>query len=206
MRGDAVSKVTVLCLAALGIVMLGGAASSQSAANSSGSSVPPAPSTQSSAQPSPQSAPGAASDTSAAQPPDDWPEGPGKAEIFRTCNTACHTPDMLMGHNQDAGAWSDTVFQMVQRGAQGSDEDFAAIVNYLAANFGPAPDKVNMNEATAMNLRNWLGMGEETADAIVTYRAEHGAFKSLDDVKKVPGVDANFLDAVKDRLIFPAAH
>lgn len=141
-------------------------------------------------------------DSSVAQPADDWPDAPGKSQIFRTCNTACHTPDMLIGHNQDASAWSDTVYEMVQRGAQGSDEDFTAIVNYLGTYFGTAPDKVDINKATAMNLRNWLGIDEESADAIAAYRAKHGEFKSLDDLKKVSGLDAKYLDAVKGRLVF----
>ena len=91
---------------------------------------------------------------------------------------------------------------MIQNGAQGSDQDFSAILQYLATNFGPMPAKVNVNKANAMNFRSWLGMPEKEAEAIVAYRGQHGDFKSLDDLKKVPGVDANYIDSEKNLLTF----
>jgi competence protein ComEA len=37
---------------------------------------------------------------------------------------------------------------------------------------------------------------------VIEYRKKNGDFKSLDDLKKVPDVDAKKLDAKKDRLAF----
>ena len=37
---------------------------------------------------------------------------------------------------------------------------------------------------------------------LVKYRAEHGNFKSIDDLKKVPGIDPAKIEAKKDVLIF----
>ena len=91
---------------------------------------------------------------------------------------------------------------MIQNGAQGSDEDFSAILQYLVTNFGPMPPKINVNKATAMNLRSWLGMPEKEAEAIVAYRQQHGDYKSLDDLKKVPGVDPNYIESEKALLTF----
>jgi competence protein ComEA len=153
----------------------------------SGNSTPPA--AQSQAAPAP------------AQPADEWPDGPGKAIFLQTCSV-CHTPENVLGHNLDSDGWTDILQRMVQFGAQGSDDDFTAILNYLVTNFPPAPAKVNINKATAMNLRNWLGMPQASAEAIVAYRTQHGDFKTLDDVKAVPGVDTKFLDSVKDSLTF----
>ncbi|HKX30835.1 MAG TPA: helix-hairpin-helix domain-containing protein, partial [Blastocatellia bacterium] len=40
------------------------------------------------------------------------------------------------------------------------------------------------------------------AAAIIQYRAKNGKFKSIEDLKKVPGVDAAKIEAKKDRLTF----
>lgn len=136
-----------------------------------------------------------------AQPVDEWPAGPGKQVFLQTCST-CHSAENVIGHNLDTGGWTDELNQMIQNGAQGSDDDFSAILQYLVTNFGPMPPKVNINKATAMNLRSWLGMPEKEAEAIVAYRDQHGDFKTLDDVKKVPGVDPNYIDSEKNMLTF----
>jgi len=40
------------------------------------------------------------------------------------------------------------------------------------------------------------------AEAIVAYRQANGDFKTLDDLKKVPGLDAVKVDAQKTRITF----
>jgi competence protein ComEA len=179
-------KVTGFC--SLGCVLLLGASALTSQTTPPPASAPPAASA-----PAAQSAP--------ANPVDEWPDGPGKAIFLQTCSN-CHTPENVLGHNLDSDGWTDLLNRMIQFGAQGSDDDFGAILSYLTTNFGPAPPKVNINKATAMNLRNWLGMPQKEAQDIVDYRTQHGDFKSLDDVKKVPNVDLKFLDSVKDNLTY----
>lgn len=133
---------------------------------------------------------------------DEFPDGPGKAQLFQSCNTVCHTPENVIGRAQDADGWNETLNKMIGIGAQGSDDDFGAILTYLTTNFGPMPAKININKVTAMNLRNWLGLSEKQASLIVAYRTKNGDFKSLDEVEKVPGVNATILDSQKDRLTF----
>jgi competence protein ComEA len=140
----------------------------------------------------------------APQATDEWPNGPGKATFLQTCSV-CHSPENVLGHNLSSDEWTDLLNKMVQYGAQGSDADFSAILNYLSTNFPPAPAKVNVNTATAMNFRNWLGMQEAMAESIVAYRAQHGDFKSLDDLKAVPDVDPKFLYSIKDLLTYDPA-
>jgi competence protein ComEA len=144
-----------------------------------------------------------AAGTQAATPPggDEWPAGPGKAIFLQTCSN-CHSPENVLGHNLDSDGWTDILNRMIQFGAQGSDSDFSSILNYLTTNFGPAPAKVNINKATAMNLENWLSVPQKSAEAIVAYRQQNGDFKSLDDVEKVPNVDTKFLDSIKDGLVY----
>jgi hypothetical protein len=65
------------------------------------------------------------------------PDGKGKAELLRIC-TACHGVDTATSLRQSSDEWLSTVQEMVQRGADGSDDDLHNIVAYLSTNFGPA--------------------------------------------------------------------
>ena len=40
------------------------------------------------------------------------------------------------------------------------------------------------------------------AAAIIQYREKNGNFKSIEDLKKVPGIDVDKIEAKKDRLTF----
>ena len=92
---------------------------------------------------------------------------------------------------------------MIARGAQGSDEDFQAILDYLSKNFlGEAARPLNVNTATSVELESVLLLLRKEAAAVIAYREKNGLFKSVDDLKKVPGIDAKKIDAQKDRLYF----
>jgi competence protein ComEA len=62
--------------------------------------------------------------------------------------------------------------------------------------------KINVNKATAKDLENALRIPEKQAAAIIHQREEKGDFKSVDDLIKVPGVDASKIEANKKRLAF----
>lgn len=48
--------------------------------------------------------------------------------------------------------------------------------------------KVNINSADAKTLMSLKGIGEKKAKAILDYRKKNGKFKSLADLKNVPGI------------------
>lgn len=48
--------------------------------------------------------------------------------------------------------------------------------------------KVDLNTANAEELQRLPGIGETKAQAILTYRAEQGAFGSVEELKQVPGI------------------
>ena len=91
---------------------------------------------------------------------------------------------------------------MVQRGAQGTDDEFADVVDYLTKTVSVEAAKINVNKATAKELQTGLGVSDKDADAILQYRTANGDFKSIDDLKKVPGLDAAKIDAKKAKLTF----
>ena len=56
-------------------------------------------------------------------------------------------------------------------------------------------DPVNLNTATVEQLDALPGVGPSTAQAIVDYREQHGAFKSVQGLNEVKGIgDAKFAD------------
>ncbi|AUZ84062.1 ComEA family DNA-binding protein [Methylophaga nitratireducenticrescens] len=51
-----------------------------------------------------------------------------------------------------------------------------------------AADKININTASADELQLLNGVGPSTANAIVQYREENGAFTTVDDLVSIKGI------------------
>ncbi len=133
---------------------------------------------------------------------DQLPEGYGKAATVRVCGK-CHSPERAASLHQKRSAWEDTIVKMMKLGADGSNEEFEAILTYLSTHFGPeAPAPININTADAVDLEAGLLLLRSQAKAMIEYRAEHGDFKSLDDLRKVPGLDFQKVESKKSRLVF----
>ena len=128
---------------------------------------------------------------------DRFPEGPGKAELVKVCS-GCHEPENVFAYPKTAGEWSGTLANMAQLGAEATPQEWRLIEQYLDAQLA----LIRINEAAAEELQRTLDVPETVAQATVKYRQEHGTFKSMDDVKKVPGLEAAKVDARKDRFIF----
>jgi competence protein ComEA len=129
------------------------------------------------------------------------PDGPGKATLLKVCSS-CHSPDNVLANGQDRAGWEATINKMAGFGANASDDEFTEILDYLTKNFPPPTAPVNVNKATTAQLVSGLGLSTAEGDAIVKYREKNGDFKTIDDLKKVPDVDAKKIDAKKDKLAF----
>lgn len=61
-----------------------------------------------------------------------------------------------------------------------------------------APTVVDVNSATAQQLESLPGVGPATAQAIISYRSEHGHFASIEDLALVKGIGPAKLGQLKD--------
>jgi cytochrome c5 len=67
--------------------------------------------------------------------PDPLPEGDGKKLVMKIC-TDCHGAEQIVAKKRTKAEWDDVISDMVQKGAEGKDAEFDAIVAYLVKNFG----------------------------------------------------------------------
>ena len=112
------------------------------------------------------------------------PDGPGKETTRKICSN-CHEIETVTAARRTKIGWQQMVEDMAGRGAEGSDEELAAIVTYLTTFYG----KINVNTASADDLRKALGLSEKEAQAIVSWREKNGKYSSFDQLQKTPGVD-----------------
>ena len=130
------------------------------------------------------------------------PDGPGKDETARVCGS-CHDTANAVAVRLTREGWQNLIVDMVNRGAVATDEDMQAILEYLTTHFpGDAARPLNINTATNVELESILQLLRKEATALIQYRQKHGKFKSIDELKKVPGVDFKKIESRKDRIVF----
>jgi competence protein ComEA len=134
----------------------------------------------------------------------EFPVGEGRDAVMRLC-VRCHSPNIILASGQNRLGWENTITKMVRLGATGDDEDFTDIADYLTKNFPPsAVQKIFVNMATDKQIATVLEISVDDAKAMVAYRDKQQGFKSIEDMKQVPNVDAKKIEAKKDRLVFGA--
>jgi competence protein ComEA len=126
------------------------------------------------------------------------PDGPGKDLVEAICSE-CHTTERISTQQLTKPQWADKVLEMLQEAPDVKQSERDKIVEYLAKSF---PAHANVNKDDAKKLQATLAISPESASAIVSYRQKNGSYKTLDDLKKVPGVDATKLDAKRDVIDF----
>ena len=132
----------------------------------------------------------------------EFPPGDGREAVMRIC-VKCHSPNIILAYGQNRVGWENTITKMARLGAKGTDDDYSDIADYLTANFPPsAIQKVFVNMATDKQLADILEISLDEAKAIIAYRDEIKGFKSIEEMKSVPNVDAKKIDAKKDHLVF----
>ena len=64
----------------------------------------------------------------------------------------------------------------------------------------PPSAPINLNTATPEQLDQLDGVGPATAQKILAYRQEHGGFRSVAELDRVPGIGPARMAALKDRV------
>ena len=128
------------------------------------------------------------------------PEGRGKDAVVKSC-LECHGAANIRKARKESGEWSDSVDDMIDRGAKVEASQVESLVAYLVKNFG-AGAKVQMNSAPLEEIKVVLGFTVPEAQAVVDYRENVGLYKDWRDVLKVRGLDVAKVEAKKDSMAF----
>lgn len=135
----------------------------------------------------------AATQEKAAGPPD----AKGNATLEKIC-IGCHELDVVTATRRTKIGWQQSVDDMISRGAEGSDQEMAAVVEYLAKFYG----KLNVNTATLQQLQEFLEFSEKEAQALIAYRDHNGNIKDFEQLKTVPGLSAEKLQEKRSLIAF----
>ena len=129
------------------------------------------------------------------------PDGPAKDLTVRTCGP-CHEPQRVAALRLTRDGWDEVIAKMASLGASATDTEFAQILDYLSEHYkGAAPKPINLNTASSIELESVAGLLRKEAAAWMKYRNTTGFCKTLDDLKKVPGVPFKKIDTRRDRLV-----
>jgi competence protein ComEA len=120
------------------------------------------------------------------------------AELFAQLCSRCHDGARITAIRRTKTEWEEVIMKMIERGAQGTEDEFNTVFGYLRRRYG----KVYINTATPDEITTSLGLSSKDADAILAYRKAHGAFQDFDAVKKVPDIDVKTLEEHKDAVAF----
>ena len=128
------------------------------------------------------------------------PDGAGKEAVGKVC-TACHDTANIRQLRLTRDKWSEKIDDMTDRGAQGTDQEMMAVLDYLTKNFGP-DSKIYVNTAPYAELKAVLKLSNAETDAVLAYREKNGHFQQWTDLLKVAGLDGKKIEAKKDLLAF----
>ena len=103
-------------------------------------------------------------------------DGPGKEQTVKICSQ-CHELERSFSLRQDRDGWTATINKMIGLGAEGSDQDFKLVIDYLSKNFPGEPiPKLNVNTAKAIDFESALSLRRSQSAAIIDYRIKYGPF------------------------------
>ena len=129
------------------------------------------------------------------------PAGSGRDVLIKAC-VVCHDPQRAASVRLTREGWEGVVQNMMTRGMRATEDEQAVILDYLATHFlGEAPRPINVNTAEQIDFESVLGLLRREAAAIVAYRTKNGPFKTVEELKKVPGLDYKKIEKGKDRVV-----
>jgi competence protein ComEA len=128
------------------------------------------------------------------------PDAPGRDVTVKVC-AGCHAADTVASVRHTPDGWREVIGRMVAAGAKGTDQEFETVFHYVSSQFPVAAQQaLNVNAARAVELESVAGLLRKEAAALIAHREKHGPCKTLDDLKKVEGLDYKKIEARKERL------
>jgi competence protein ComEA len=129
------------------------------------------------------------------------PDGKGKEETVKMCGT-CHPADRAASVRLTRVGWQEVMTKMVGLGAKGTDQELETVLDYLSTNFkGEGRKPLNLNSATSIDLESIVGLLRKESAAWIAARKTQGPCKTIDDLKKVNGLDFKKIEERRDRLV-----
>lgn len=129
------------------------------------------------------------------------PEGPARELTVKVCGQ-CHEPQRAGSLRLTREGWEGVVQKMAGLGAPATAAELEQITDYLATNFkGEAPKPINLNTASSIELESVAALLRKEAAIWIAWRNKTGGCKTLDDLKKVPGLPFKKIDERRDRLV-----
>ena len=129
------------------------------------------------------------------------PDGPGKDVTVQACGS-CHDARRAASVRLTRDGWAAVIDSMQRFGARFSPEEVPIILDYLSTHFlGEALQPLNLNTASQIDLEAAGGLLRREAAAVIRYREQNGRFKTLDDLKKVPGLDFKKIESRRDAIV-----
>lgn len=120
----------------------------------------------------------------------------GEDLFLDKCGT-CHGTERALVAPRTKKGWEGVLAEMANLGAPLETGEQEAILGFLTERHG----LVNVNAADAEELVE-LGLSKKDADTIGSYRSEHGPFADFAALQRVPGLDLDRLNAVRERVAF----
>ena len=122
----------------------------------------------------------------------------GPTIAFKRVCSSCHDADRILAARRTRTQWEEVIEKMIDRGAEGTEDDFSAAEVYLLRVSG----RVNANRAQSQDFVAVLGLTQKDADAIAEFRKAKGDFADFDALCKVPGIDTEKLKQGRDAITF----
>ena len=115
----------------------------------------------------------------------------------------CHEAAKATSVKLTRDGWIETIDRMKAFGAGGSDEEFAAVLEYLSTHFkGETVRPLDMNTAEALDLESVLQLLRRESRAVLEYRSKRGPLTSLEDLKGLDPAIFKKIEAKKERIVF----
>lgn len=100
-------------------------------------------------------------------------------------------------HFKETKQLEETVQEECQKGVDGALSNDACID---VQEEKTSSSKISLNQASKEELMTLPGIGESKADAIIAYRKEHGAFKTIEELKDVSGIGDALYNQIAENI------